>query len=38
MPNNKPLIIAGPCAVEKEQFEKIVQDIYRYTDIIRAGV
>ena len=39
MANNKQLIIAGPCAVEKkEQFDKIVQDIYHDTDVIRAGV
>jgi len=39
MVNKKTLIIAGPCAVEeKAQFDKIVQEIYQYTDVIRAGI
>ncbi|MBF25894.1 MAG: hypothetical protein CMP49_05210 [Flavobacteriales bacterium] len=36
---NNPLIIAGPCAIEsKNQFFNIVDEIYTFTDIIRAGV
>jgi len=37
--NNNKIIIAGPCAIEKEsQLYNIVEQIYAYTDIIRAGI
>ncbi len=37
--NNKKLIIAGPCAVEsKEQLHNTVKSIYKYSNVIRAGI